>query len=269
LSKIKPIYNIFSNGIPYLKFGSGKKIMIVFQGGPGNMLQEGLGFRMSAKPYFTFTQDFTIYFVSRKSSLSENYTTLDMSNDYATMINQEFNGKVDVIIGISFGGFIIQHFAADFPEMSDYFIIAMATYKGSDEGMQFDLNYAKYISEGKPGKAFSTIPTVFISNRFMRFLLRPLFYFFGSFMKLKGETYGQDTLIEAKAEANHNARDRLREIKKPILILCGDNDYYMPLKYLKEMEQLIPEAILKIYANKGHNILTSKQFTKDIAEFIN
>ena len=268
MSKIKPLHDIFSNGIPYLRFGSGKKNMIVMQGGPGNMLQKGFGFKMFAKPFFAFTEEYTVYFVTRKSGLPENYTTLDMSKDYATMIQKEFNGKVDVTIGISYGGFIIQHFAADYPEMSDYFIIAMASYKGSDEGIKFDLDYAKYMSEGKPGKAFSTIPTVFISNRFMRFLLRPLFYLFGLFMKSKSDTYAQDILIEAKAEAEHNTKDRLSEIKKATLILCGDNDYYMPLNYLKEMEQLIPNAILKIYANKGHNIITSKQFTQDIADFI-
>ena len=268
MSKIKLVDDIFQNGIPYLKFGSGDKIMIVFQGGPGNELPKGFGFKMFAKPFFVFTQEYTIYFVTRKSGLPENYTTLDMSNDYATMIQQEFNGKVDVIIGASFGGFIIQHFIADFPEMSDYFIIAMASYKGSDEGMKFDYEYAKYVSEGKTGKAFATIPTVFISNRIMRVFLKPLFYLFGLFMKPKSDTYAQDILIEAKAEVEHNSKDRLSEIKKPTLILCGDNDYYMPLNYLKEMEQLIPNAILKIYSGKGHNIITSKQFTQDIAEFI-
>lgn len=268
MSKIKPIDDISSNGIPYLKFGSGKKTMLVFQGGPGNMLQKGFGFKMFAKPFFAFTDDYTVFFVTRKSGLHENYTTVDMSNDYATMIQEEFNGKVDVVIGISYGGFIIQHFAADYPEMSDYFIIAMATYKGSDEGVKFDFEYAKYISEGRPGKAMSTIPTVFIPNRFIRFLLRPLFHLFGSLMKPKSDTYAQDILIEAKAEIEHNSKDRLSEIKKPTLILCGDNDYYMPLNYLKEMEQLMPNAILKIYAKKGHNIITSRQFTQDIADFI-
>ena len=232
------------------------------------MLQKGFGFKMFAKPFFAFVQDYTIYFVTRKSGLNVNYSTLDMSNDYATMIRDEFNGKVDVIIGISYGGFIIQHFAADYPEMSDFFIIAMASYKGSEEGVKFDYEYAKYISEGKPGKAMSTIPTVFIPNRIMRFLLKPLFYLFGSFMKPKSDTYAQDILIEAKAEIEHNSKDRLSEIAKPTLILCGDKDFYMPLDYLKEMEHLIPNVILKIYADKGHNIVTSKQFSRDISKFI-
>ena len=102
MSKIKPIDDISSNGIPYLKFGSGKKTMLVFQGGPGNMLQKGFGFKMFAKPFFAFTDDYTVFFVTRKSGLHENYTTVDMSNDYATMIQEEFNGKVDVVIGISY-----------------------------------------------------------------------------------------------------------------------------------------------------------------------
>ena len=268
MSKIKPVYAIFPNGIPYLKFGSGDKKMLVLQGGPGNMLQEGFGFKMFAKPFFIFIKEYTVFFVTRKSDLTENYTTKDMSDDYANLIQEEFNGKVDVMIGISYGGFIIQHFAVDYPDMCDHFIIAMATYKGSEEGLEFDYQYAKYISEGKSGKAMATIPNVFIPNKILRVLLKPLFYIFGLFMKPKSDTFAQDILVEAKAEIEHNTKDRLSEIKKPTLILCGDKDYYMPLEFLKEMEELIPNATLKIYTGKGHNIVTSKKFSQDIAEFI-
>lgn len=269
MSKVTPQYGIFSDGIPYAKFGIGEKKMVVFQGGPGNEIQRGFAFQMFAKPFVSFCEEYTIFFVTRKSALSKGYTTRNMSDDYARMIEQEFNGKVDVLIGISYGGFIIQHFAVDYPEMADYFIVAMASYKGSEKGMDFDMEFASNISKGKPAKAYCSFPKVLISNAVLRFLVRPFFFFMGAFAKPpKRESYFDDIVIEAQAEVAHNTKERLPEIKQSILILCGNRDYYMPLEYLLEMEQLIPNAKLKLYPNKGHNITTDKQFPKDIADYI-
>ncbi len=36
----------FSNGIPYLRFGKGEDIILVFSGGPGNDIPSGFMLRM-------------------------------------------------------------------------------------------------------------------------------------------------------------------------------------------------------------------------------
>ena len=268
MSKIKPFYSIFSNGIPYAKIGSGKKVMLVLQGGLVNEIPKGSAFTMFAKPFYMFLQEYTIYFVTRKSGLAENYSTLDMANDYANLITEEFDGNVAVIVGISFGGYIAQYVAIEHPEMCNYFVIVMASYKCSDKGAKFVLEYSRYMNEGKSGKAFSTISNVFIPNKIIRFFLKPFFYIFGSFMKPTSESFKQDLAVEVKAEANHDTKDQLKEITKPTLVICGDKDYFVPFNHLKEMEQLIPNATVKIYEGEGHNIVNNNRFTRDIAIFI-
>ncbi len=268
MSKIKPSYSIFSNGIPYAKIGFGKKVMLILQGGLVNEIPKGSAFTMFAKPFYMFLHEYTVYFVTRKSRLPENYSTLDMANDYANLINEEFDSNVDVIIGISFGGYIVQHLAADYPEMSNYFVIVMASYKCSDKGVKFVLEYSRYMNEGKSGKAFSTISNVFIPNKVIRFFLKPFFYIFGIFMKPASETFKQDLAVEVKAEAKHDTKNRLKEITKPTLVICGDKDFFVPLNHLREMEKLIPNATVKIYEREGHNIVNNNRFTKDIAIFI-
>ena len=74
--------------------------------------------------------------------------------------------------------------------------------------------------------------------------------------------------VEVKAEANHDTKDRLKEITKPTFVICGDKDYFVPFNHLKEMEQLIPNATVKIYEGEGHNIVNNNRFTRDIAIFI-
>jgi pimeloyl-ACP methyl ester carboxylesterase len=55
--------------------------------------------------------------LSRRSSLEEGYVTQHMSEDYADLIRDEFGGQVDLINGISYGGIIAEHFAADHPDL--------------------------------------------------------------------------------------------------------------------------------------------------------
>lgn len=269
MSKIKPIYGIFSNGIPHIKFGSGEKTIIVFLGGPGNELPEGIEFKMYSKSFIPFMTDYTIYLATRKSGLHQNYTTQDMSNDYATMIDHEFKGKVDVLVGISYGGLILQHFAVDHPSKSQYKIIAMSTHIISKKGIALDLRFAKYLSEGKNAKAYASISDVFATKGLKKYFYKIMLFTSGLLMKKpKNKTFSDDVLIEVKAEESHNTKDRLSNITVPILILCGDKDFFNTIEDVEEMAQLIPKAILKIYPNEGHEIFSSKRFSDDILDFI-
>ena len=52
--------------------------------------------------------------VLRRPGMPQGYSLRDMAADAATTIRQEFVGPVDVI-GVSTGGSIAQHLAADHP----------------------------------------------------------------------------------------------------------------------------------------------------------
>lgn len=81
----------------------------------------------------------------------------DMSNDYAEVIKHDFSGHVDIIIGTSMGGMIAQHFAADYPQLFDHIVIAIAAHKMSDIGKKIDYKFAQLLSQGKTRSATATI----------------------------------------------------------------------------------------------------------------
>ena len=60
-------------------------------------------------------------------------------------------------------------------------------------------------------------------------------------------------------ELNHDIKKNLGNIKVPVTIVCGDQDYYFSIEYLKEMWDLIPEAKLKIIHGKGHDAFEDPQ----------
>jgi pimeloyl-ACP methyl ester carboxylesterase len=82
------------------------------------------------------------------------------------------------------------------------------------------------------------------------------------------ETFVEDILIEAEAELGHEATESLTRIEVPVLVLCGDEDFYFPLQYVQEMVEMIPRATFKAYAGQGHTIVTDTEFTQDVLDYV-
>jgi pimeloyl-ACP methyl ester carboxylesterase len=115
--------------------------LLFLAGGPGNLVPAGLGAAGFMRGMRAFGDDYTIYFVTRKSGLPEGYTTKEMAGDYAELIREEFGGHVDLVMGVSYGGLIAQHFAADYPGLFDHLVIVMAAHKISEAAKRIDCRY--------------------------------------------------------------------------------------------------------------------------------
>ncbi|UYP46129.1 hypothetical protein NEF87_002414 [Candidatus Lokiarchaeum ossiferum] len=253
-------YGHFSNGLEYVALGTGEKKVLFFLGGPGNEIPHGIMLQFYSKPFTPLIENYTLYLISRKSDLPSGYTTIQMAADYAEMIKNDLGGKVHGVIGFSYGGMILQHFCALYPNLADKFILLSASHKTSEIGLQLDCKYARLLSKGKFGSAFALIATAVYPKGLKRTVIKPLIWLLGTFSKKpSNKTYSQDVLIEYQAEENHNADENLRKIRVPVVIVCGDQDYYMPLEGFEEMYDLIPEAKLKIFHGKGHDVFEDPQ----------
>jgi len=257
---------VFSNGIPYVRFGEGEDILLVFSGGPGNTLPSGFMFRVFGQ-FKHLAKNYVIYVMSRKNGLPEGYTTRDMAEDYATVIRDEFDGGPLDVMGMSYGGLIAQHLAADHPELIRRLVIAMSVYRFSDEGNKLDMRFAELLSEGKRRAALRSLDPMIEGGRIKKSFLKFFMGLIGPLMWSKPEN-PSDLLVEGKAEMMHDSKNRLAEIKAPTLVIGGDNDYYCPVELLRETAAGIPNAKLVLYEGKGHMIM-GKKFDEDILAFLN
>jgi len=266
LTKIKPKSGIFKNSIPFIRFGKGQKIMLIFSGGPSNIFSM-LFLKSIMHTLEPFSEEYAIYIVHRKSGLTQNYTTINMADDYAEMINNEFNGKVYVIIGISYGGLIAQHFAAKYSDLFNYILFAMTAHLITEEGKESDQQFAEQLSRRKYGTAITTV--LGLKSRGFKALLKKAWFWLYIYFKCipNRKTFSQDMLIEARAEMEHDALSSLSNIKVPVLILCNDNDPYFPADVVKEMGDLIPHSTVILYPNQGH-VITDENYPNDILNFI-
>ena len=128
----QPAAGTFRSGLPYNRLGHGPRPLVVVQGLVfENKPQPGLATRM----YHFLGDDYTVFSVVRKPGLPAGYTLRDMADDYAAMIREEFGGPVDVI-GISTGGSIVQHLAADHPDVVRRLVIHSSAHRLNDAGQR-------------------------------------------------------------------------------------------------------------------------------------
>ena len=264
-TKLKATKGYFRSGLPYVRIGNRPHILVIFDGlSFENKPPSGLMLRMIASGYKRIAQDYTVYSVGRKPGLPPGYSTRDMSEDYATIIRNELGGPLD-IMGISTGGPIAQHFAADHPDLVRRLVLAMTGYSLSEKGRKLQMHVGDLARQGKWRAAYSAImdgvyPQGGIKKRFFKLFM----CFFATF---SAPTDPSDLLVTIEAEDNHNFKDRLAEIKVPTLVIGGEEDYFYPIR---ETAAGIPNAELILYEGFGHNALfdNSRQFQEDILAFL-
>jgi pimeloyl-ACP methyl ester carboxylesterase len=268
MAKMTPTYAKFTNGVPYLRVGTGSKTLLFLLGGPGNTLPVGTAASGFLHGMRGFAEEYTIYLVSRKSGLPEGYTTQNMSDDYAKLIREDLGGFVDVMIGFWFGGLIIQHFAADHAELCGCLVIGGAAQKISEAAKRIDYQYASLVHQGKDREAMAARAEAVFAKGVLKSLLSGVLWVFGrTLLGPVGDTFRKDVLIEAQAELSHDSSASLRRIQVPVLVVCGRDDFAFQLSDVQEMAAMIAQATLIIYERGHSTIFLEKRFVEDVRQF--
>jgi len=264
-AKLRTTTGYFENGLPYARIGGGLHTLVIFEGlSFENRPPSGLMLRMIRSSYKGFAEGHTVYSVTRKPGLPAGYSMQDMSNDYATMIKDELGGPVD-IMGISTGGPIAQHFAADHPELVRRLVLAITGYCLTEEGRKLQRRLGELARQRKWRAAYSTlIDGVYPQGGIKKHMFKLLMWFFGTFAAPADPS---DLLVTIEAEDKHDFKDRLAEIKTPTLVIGGEEDYFYPIR---ETAEGIPNAELILYEGFGHNVMfdNKNQFQEDVLKFL-
>ena len=256
--------------LPRNQFGRGPGRLVVFQGMQfENRPLSGLPLRFLRSLYRPLEADHTIDVVTRRKGLPERYTLRDMSNDYATMMRDEIDGPVD-LIGLSTGGLIAQHFAADHPDLVRRLVLHSSAYSLSDEAKRLHMRVGDLVRERRWKAAYAELFAFMTARggavgrmaRMAGWLASP----FGGLLIGKPAD-PSDLLVTYEASNRHDFKDRLAEIKAPTLVMGGDRDvFYTPVSF-RETAEGIPNARLALYEGVGHPA-AGKRFVRDLRAFL-
>ena len=219
--------------------------------------------------FLFLNENYTSYIVTRKPGLPDGYTMSDMSDDYARMIEEEFGGPVDVI-GVSTGGSIAQHFAADHSELTRKLIIHSSAYKLSESARSGAMRIGQLASQRQWRKAYEAFISPMIrQRRDMQPVAGPLIWLTSL---MGGSLFGapedpSDLVITIEAEDKHDFKERLTEIKAPTLVIAGEKDPFYSEALFRATAEGIPNARLILYKDMGHPA-AGEQFQEDVLRFL-
>ena len=225
-------------------FGKGKKNLIMLPGlGDGLTTVKGKAIPM-AMMYREFMKDFTVYVMSRREPLPEDFLTKDMAADVAIFMERMGIEKASVL-GVSMGGMIAQHFAADFPEKTEKLILAVTAQKGNE------------IMESNVRNMYSD--EYYRKNRW----LTPITG------KIAVPKDCSRFLTMAKACLEHDAENVLKNIKAPVLIIGGTEDRTVGAEASEILAKEIPNAKIFMYKGLRHAVYDeAPDFNKRVIEFL-
>ena len=269
MTRSKATDGYFRSGLPYNRFGHGPRDLVVFQGLVfENKPLSGSMARFFLGTYKFLEEDYTAYIVTRKPGLPDGYSLQDMSDDYAVMIREEFGHPVDVI-GVSTGGSIAQHFAADHPDLVRRLVIHSSAYTLSDTGKAVQTRTGHLARQRQWRAAYAvTLGLTLPGNGAMKYIARPVVWL-GSLLagSLGAPEDPSDLVVTIEAEDKHDFKDRLAEITAPTLVIAGDRDPFYTEVLIRDTAEGIPNARLILYKGMGHPA-SGKQFGRDVLTFL-
>ena len=248
----------------YIRFGSGSRTLIMLPGlGDGLRTTKGTALPV-ALLYRAYAKDFTVYMFSRKTLLPAGCTTRDMARDLRKAMDLLGIAKAD-LFGVSMGGMIAQHFAADYPERVGKLILAVTCARPNDILIEA---VTEWMDQAKQGDH-----TALMDSNLKR-IYTEAYYRRNKWMvpiagKLtRPKSYGR-FLTQAEACLSHNAYDRLPFITAPTLVIGGEKDQCLGAEASREIAGQIPGAVLRMYPEYGHGVYEeAKDFNAELITFL-
>lgn len=266
---IEPRRGTFPNGMEYLTWGSGPRTLLSILGGPGSFVPTGAMARMlvrQSRPYLA--AGYTVWIVTRRRDMPAGHGITGMADDYAQVITDGLGGRVDLVVGESFGGMVAQYLAALHPERLERLVLVVAGCEASEWGKGVDTRMATALARKDAtgaGTAFAEYVLPGDRLRLPRRLLGPLV---GRTLFADEPCPPADVLTELEAEISFDSRAVLRTLRIPVLIVSGSRDRFFPPAVIEETAALIPECRVVRYEGKGHlGAGTDKRVATDVLAF--
>jgi pimeloyl-ACP methyl ester carboxylesterase len=254
----------------YLTWGSGAKTALFLPGGPGSDLPAGLLLRLFQRRFRPYVAaGFTVWIVTRRRHMPAGHSVADMADDVAQTIADDLGGRVDLVVGESYGGMIAQYLAARHPDRVAHTAIVAAATEVSPWGKEVDWQMAHGAVDGEPRKAGEAMVEYLLPRGRLGLVRRLLAPAIGKLIIARYRKVPSDDLLtEAQAELAFDSRAVLPQITEPILLISGDRDQFFPRDLVEETAALIPNCSLIWYAGKGHmRTAASGRVASDVLAF--
>ncbi|MBP5155111.1 MAG: alpha/beta hydrolase [Clostridia bacterium] len=232
----------------YMRFGTGKKIFVIL---PGLSVQSVLASAPSIeKQYGAFCEEYTVYLFDRRRDLPEGYTVYGMAEDTANAM--ESLGLEDVcLFGASQGGMMAQAIALERPGLVKKLALGSSACRISAKSRAVLEEWLGFAKAGDAKKLYVSFgEKLFPAETFAQY--RDAF-------EMMSQSVTADDLKRfitlAEASVGFDVKDRLKEIKCPVLALGDLKDAVLGAGATLEIADALsgnPGFELYMYPGYGH-----------------
>lgn len=263
-------YNAKNGTIPvgntnmdYIRFGTGEKIMIMLPGvGDGFKTVKGTAVPF-AFMYRSFAKKFTVYVFSRRNNLPQGFTTEDMAGDVKKAMDY-LNISSACVVGVSQGGMIAVHLAADYPECAEKLVLAV-TASHANETIKTVLGKWKAMAQQD---RFKEIMIDSREKSYTEDYLKKYRLMYPFLPLIKPKSLDR-FIIQADSCLTHNACDKLEKIICPVMILGAAEDKIVTGEASLQLAERIAGSKVHIYPGYSHGVYEqAKDFNGRIFEFL-
>lgn len=252
--------------LPFIRFGEGPRTLVIFPPINDSLQDVTDGARLLRWYYRRFAEDYTVYLVSRKRRLASGYTTRDMAADYGRALERSI-GPAHVV-GLSLGGLVAQHFAADHPEYVESLVIGVAARNLGAEGHEIVRRWIDLAREGRWRELHAEMVVDMYTG-----IRRPLYELLARLLggaMVRSPAAREDFIVSAEASLNHDATNRLESIEARTLVIGGAQDRLFPAPLQGDTAERIPGASLRLIEGAGHGAFDERKrdFDAAVKEFI-
>lgn len=255
---------IEDTAMEYIRFGTGKEALIMLPGlGDGLRTMKGTALPMAAM-YRAYAKDFTVYAFSRRSAICQGSTTRDMARDVKYAMEALGIEKAH-IMGVSMGGMIAQHLAADYPEAVERLVLVVTSARPNPILLEAIREWKEYALLGDHTALMDSNVRRIYSDAYYRKNKR--------LIPLMGKLTKPDSydrfLKQADACLTHDAWQQLPKIQSPTLVLGGEQDQCLGGEASREIAAAIPSAGLIMYRQWGHGLYEEAgDFNQRVLDFL-
>lgn len=233
----------------YVRFGRGKQVLILLPGlGDGLHTVKGTALAM-AWMYREFVKDYTVYVFSRRQNLPAGWTTRDMARDQKAAMDALGIRKAQVI-GVSMGGMIAQHLAADYPETVEKLVLLVTAPMSNHILSQSIMEWVDLAQRDDHAALMDSNVRKIYSDAYYRHhkWLIPVMG-----VLTKPRSYDR-FFVQAEACRTHNAWEKLTQLQLPTLVIGGEKDQVLGGDPFRLLAERIPDAQLRMYPQWGHGL---------------
>lgn len=269
LGAMVPRNGTFPNGIPYARWGEGPETLLWLPQGPGMPVPSGPGGAVRGREFQRYVDaGYSVWFLGRKPNMPTGYSVADMAEDVAEVIEAQFHGTVDAVVGISSGGLLAQYLAANHPGSARSFVLMLAAGSITDRGRDLDHRWALARAEGRHADAARVFTELILPEGAPVWQQRAVALLMRAVPSGEGVPVG-DILVEAEAELVFDAREVLPRIKDPVLLISAEKDLYFPAEIVDETASLITDCTVVRLKGVGHlGAMMSGKASKAALDFL-